>query len=166
MPKAFYRRNLPHLQRDYKPHFLTFCTYHRWTLPDWARTIVLNSCTHNNQISFDLHAVVVMPDHVHIILTPLIDDQKTEIFSLAKITQPMKAISAHEINGRLGRHGRIWQEESFDRVLRSSEKLDEKITYVLNNPVRQGLVNIPEEYPWLWLVTPLTQQTLGQPQPT
>ena len=107
-----------------------------------------------------------MPDHVHIILTPLIDDQKTEIFSLAKITQPMKAISAHEINGRLGRHGRIWQEESFDRVLRSSEKLDEKITYVLNNPVRQGLVNIPEEYPWLWLVTPLTQQTLGQPQPT
>ncbi len=166
MPKAFYRRNLPHLQRDYKPHFLTFCTYHRWTLPDWARTIVLNSCTHNNQISFDLHAVVVMPDHVHIILTPLIDDRKTEIFSLAKITQPMKAISAHEINGRLGRHGRIWQEESFDRVLRSSEKLDEKITYVLNNPVRQGLVNIPEEYPWLWLVTPLTQQTLGQPQPT
>jgi putative transposase len=84
MPKAFYRRNLPHVQRDYKPHFLTFCTYERWTLPDWARTIVLNSCTHNNQIRFNLHAAVVMPDHVHIILTPLIDDQNAEIFSFSK----------------------------------------------------------------------------------
>jgi len=164
MPKSFYRRNLPHLQRDYKPHFLTFCTYQRWTLPDWARTIVLNSCTHNNQIRFDLHAVVVMPDHVHIIFTPLVD-QHTEVFSLAKITQPIKAISAHEINARLGRHGQIWQEESFDRVLRSSEKLDEKVAYILNNPVRKGLANTPEEYRWLWLATPFTPQ-VGQPQAT
>jgi putative transposase len=165
MPRAFYRRNLPHLQRDYKPHFLTFCTYRRWTLPDWARTIVLNSCTHNNHIRFDLHALVVMPDHVHIILTPLID-QQTEIFSLAKITQPIKAISAHEINGRLGRRGQIWQEESFDRVLRSSEKLDEKVAYVLNNPVRKGLANTPAEYPWLWLPNhPRSKQTPAPPQP-
>jgi REP element-mobilizing transposase RayT len=167
MPKSFYRRNLPHLQRDYKPHFLTFCTYQRWTLPDWARTIVLNACTHNNQGRFDLHAVVVMPDHVHIIFTPLIDQSNTEIFSLAKITQPMKAISAHEINARLGRHGQIWQEESFDRVLRSSEKLDEKVAYILNNPVRKGLANTPAEYPWLWLPNqPASKQTPAPPQPT
>ena len=167
MPKAFYRRNLPHVQRDYKPHFLTFCTYQRWTLPDWARTIVLNACTHNNQDRFDLHAVVVMPDHAHIIFTPLTDQQNTEIFSLAKITQPIKAISAHEINRRFGRHGQIWQEESFDRVLRSSEKLDEKVAYILNNPVRQGLVNIPEEYPWLWLPNqPTSKQPPAPPQLT
>ena len=166
MPQSFYRRNLPHVQRDYKPHFLTFCTYERWTLPDWARTIVLNSCTHNNQISFDLHAVVVMPDHVHIILTPLTDQQNTEIFSLAKITQPIKAISAHEINRQLGRHGQIWQEESFDRVLRSSEKLDQKVAYILNNPVRKGLAKIPAEYPWLWLPNhPTSKQTPAPPQP-
>jgi putative transposase len=106
-----------------------------------------------------------MPDHVHIILTPLID-QQTEIFSLAKITQPIKAISAHEINGRLGRRGQIWQEESFDRVLRSSEKLDEKVAYVLNNPVRKGLANTPAEYPWLWLPNhPRSKQTPAPPQP-
>jgi REP-associated tyrosine transposase len=153
MPKAFYRLNLPHLQRDYKPHFLTFCTHQRWALPDWARTIVLNSCTHNDQIRFDLHAVVVMPDHVHMIFTPLIDQQHGEIFSLAKVTQPIKAVSAHEINRRLGRRGRIWQEESFDRVLRSSEQLDEKVAYILNNPARKGLATIPEHYPWLWLAS-------------
>jgi len=34
MPKAFYRRDLPHLRANYKPHFLTFCTYKRWILPE------------------------------------------------------------------------------------------------------------------------------------
>ena len=47
MPKAFYRRNLPHLQRDYKPHFLTFRTHQRWILPDAAREIALGSCLHD-----------------------------------------------------------------------------------------------------------------------
>ena len=37
MLKAFYRRRLPHLQRDAKPHFVTFCTYHRWVLPETVR---------------------------------------------------------------------------------------------------------------------------------
>jgi hypothetical protein len=38
---TFYRRNLPHLQRDAKPHFITFVTYQRWEMPGWARSIVL-----------------------------------------------------------------------------------------------------------------------------
>ena len=44
LPMSFYRRNLPHLQRDYKPHFITFVTKHRRVLPDWARQIVLDCC--------------------------------------------------------------------------------------------------------------------------
>ncbi len=47
MPKAFYRRQLPHLQRDDKPHFLTFCTYSRWILPENIRSIVLDCCIHD-----------------------------------------------------------------------------------------------------------------------
>ena len=43
----------------------------------------------------------------------------------------------------------VWQEESFDRVLRTSESLDAKVAYVLENPVR-GLARVPEEYPWKW----------------
>jgi REP element-mobilizing transposase RayT len=70
VPQAFYRRNLPHLQRDCKPHFLTFCTYQRWTLPDWARTIVMDASLRANQWTIDLRAIVVMPDHVHMIFTP------------------------------------------------------------------------------------------------
>jgi REP element-mobilizing transposase RayT len=151
MPTAFYRRNLPHLQRDFKPHFLTFCTYRRWILPECARTIVMDSCLHEHQVNIDLHVIVVMPDHVHMIFTPLVDEVISEVVSLARVTKAIKGASAHLINRRLGRSGTVWQEESFDRVLRCSEKLDEKVEYILNNPVRRGLVGNREEYPWLWV---------------
>jgi len=54
------------------------------------------------------------------------------VFSLARITKAIKGTSAHLINRELGRAGRVWQEESFDRVLRISEKLEEKIAYILD----------------------------------
>jgi putative transposase len=151
MPKSFYRRNLPHLQRDEKPHFVTFCTHERRILPPWARSIVLDACVRANQWTIDLFALVVMPDHVHMIFVPRIDDEAAEVFSLARIMKAIKGTSAHLINKRLKTSGRIWQEESFDRVLRSSEKLDEKIAYVLDNPVRKGLVRRTGEYEWLWV---------------
>ena len=56
----------------------------------------------------------------------------------------------------------MWQEESFDRVLRVSEKLDEKIAYVLDNPVRKGLVHSAEEYRWLW-VAPALEASFARP---
>ena len=62
----------------------------------------------------------------------------------------IKGASAHGINRSLCHHGAVWQEESFDRVLRSSENLDAKIDYVLHNPVRAGLVRDLEDYRWLW----------------
>ena len=45
----------------------------------------------------------------------------------------------------------MWQEESFDHVVRSNESLENKIEYIRQNPVRRGLVKSPEEYPWLWV---------------
>jgi putative transposase len=149
--QPFYRRNLPHLQRDCKPHFLTFCTYGRWILPDWARTIVMDASLRANLWTIDLRALVVMPDHVHMIFTPSVDPEKSEVFSLARITKGIKGTSAHLINRQLGRTGRVWQEESFDRVLRVSEKHDEKIAYILDNPVRKGLIASSEQYRWLWV---------------
>src|SRR5579863_3920473 len=127
MPQNFYRRNLPHLQRDDKPHFVTFCTYNRWVLSDEARSIVLEVCLRAHDWTIDLHTVVVMPDHVHMIYVPLINAARNEIFSLARIMRAIKGASAHRINHELGHVVRVWQEESFDRVLRMSEKLDEKI---------------------------------------
>jgi len=111
----------------------------------------MNASLRANQWTIDLRAIVVMPDHVHIIFTLLIDEERSEVFSLARITKGIKGTSAHLIDRRLGRPGRVWQEESFDRVLRVSEKLDKKIAYILDDPVRKGLVSSPEESHWLWV---------------
>jgi REP element-mobilizing transposase RayT len=147
---TFYRRNLPHLQRDAKPHFITFVTKYRLILPECARDIVLGCCQHDDGIRYKLHVAVVMPDHVHIVLTPLVDPARQLVVSLAEIMKGIKGSSAHALNHRMGQGGTVWQEESFDRVLRSSESLDAKIEYVLNNPVRKGLVSDWHHYPWLW----------------
>jgi len=146
----FYRRNLPHLQKDFTPHFITFVTKFRWILPPPARDIVLASCRHDHRRMYELYVATVMPDHVHLILTPLIDEQRCEVFSLMKIMQGIKAASARQINQQLVRKGPVWQEESFDHVLRSSESLDAKVTYILQNPVRKGFVATSGEYPWSW----------------
>jgi REP element-mobilizing transposase RayT len=146
----FYRRNLPHLQRDFKPHFITFVTKFRWVLPDWARDIALSACCHEHRGRYELNVAVVMPDHVHMILTPLIDEKRSQMFSLIEIMRGMKGAAGRKINQRMGRHGAVWQEESFDHVLRASERLDAKIEYILQNPVRKGLVEDWREYRWVW----------------
>jgi REP-associated tyrosine transposase len=150
MPQAFYRRKLPHVQVDDWQHFVTFCADRRWVLPERVRSIVLGCCLHDNRTKYDLRAAVVMPDHVHLIFTPLVDPVAMEVWSLAKIMDGIKGASAHKVNAFLGRKGRVWQTESFDHVLRSSEGLDAKILYVLGNPVRRGLVAKWTQYRWLW----------------
>ncbi len=101
-----------------------------------------------------------MPDHVHLIFIPLINEKAREVYSLAEIMDAIKGASAHLINRLLARNGRVWQEESFDRVLRCSEKLDEKVEYILDNPVRRGLVGNHEDYPWTW-VAPVMTASVG-----
>jgi REP element-mobilizing transposase RayT len=57
-----------------------------------------------------------MPDHVHLVFTPLVNAATNEIYSLAEIMGAIKGASAQLINRELGRTGRVWQTESFDRV--------------------------------------------------
>lgn len=96
-----------------------------------------------------LYAAVVMPDHVHMLFTPL-RDEETRSYNVAVIAQAIKGSSAHSINKLLGRSGPVWQEEYFDHVVRSYESLREKIEYIRQNPVRRGLARTPDDYPWLW----------------
>ena len=110
---------------------------------------MLGCCQHDDGVRYDLHAAVVMPDHTHIILTPLTDVARGLVVTLAEIMKAIKGSSSHAINVRMAR-GTVWQEESFDHVLRSSESLDTKVQYILENPVRKGLVKDSREYPWIW----------------
>ena len=91
-----------------------------------------------------------MPDHAHLVLTPLIDETQRRFMPLFEIMKAIKGTSAHRINRQLGHNGTVWQEESFDRVLRSSEDVEAKVLYILENPVRRGLVSDWRQYRWLW----------------
>jgi REP element-mobilizing transposase RayT len=147
--KESYRRKLPHLQREGKSLFVTFSTFKRWILPESVRHLVIKHCLHDHGKKFFLHGVVVMPDHVHMIVTPLKDDQGGT-YGLAEIMQGIKGASARSINKALGREGKVWQKEYFDRILRSYEHAQSKVQYICENPVRKGLVKKVDDYPWLW----------------
>jgi len=148
--KYQYRRRLPHHQRDDRAVFVTFCCGCLDPLPEAVRNIVLRHCLHDDVAKAAIHAVVVMPDHVHLLLTPL-RDLDGNPHSLVEILQGIKSASAHSLNRVLGRSGPVWQEESFDHVLRGEESFEEKLEYIRQNPVRRGLVTRPEDYPWLWV---------------
>jgi len=144
-----YRRDLPHLQRPGKTYFTTFTTHHRWILPASVRGAVLDHCLHDDSKKYELHAAVVMPDHVHLLFTPMADANGDD-FSLAEIMSGIKGSSAHTVNRLLNRRGRVWQSESFDRLLRSDESARSKADYILDNPVRRGLAAQAADYPWSW----------------
>ncbi|MFH1596842.1 MAG: transposase [Pseudomonadota bacterium] len=147
--RAEYRRNLPHLQVEDKPLFITFATHKRWVLPGSVRNLIIKHCLHGQGIKLQVHGVVVMPDHVHMIFTPLKDHQENP-YGLAEIMNGIKGTSAHSINKALNRRGPVWQREFFDHVLRSDESIHSKVQYVCENPVRKGLVQAVDDYPWLW----------------
>jgi putative transposase len=70
--KYSYRRSLPHIQRDSRALFVTFRTYEQLVLPPAARDIVLQTCLREHGWRIELHGVVIMPTHVHIVFTPLL----------------------------------------------------------------------------------------------
>src|SRR5947209_1346753 len=113
--KYEYRRKLPHRQWTDKTYFITFATRKRTLLTPRSRDIVLNTCLEGNGKVFELHAAVVMPNHVHLMLTPLAD--KDGEVSIAEIMQTIKGA------------GPVWQEESFDRAMREVESVRSKVEY-------------------------------------
>jgi len=91
-----------------------------------------------------LTSVVVMPDHVHLIVSPY------EHSSLGRVLSRIKSASSRHIHQKRLAAGRIWQRESFDRIIRSGENLRAKAEYIANNPVRKGLAATSTDWPWLW----------------
>ncbi len=162
LAKYRYRRRLPHLQKADADLFVTFCAGGPLILPFAARDLVFEHCLREGGLlplagegaratpRIQLRAVVIMPDHVHLLLQPLRDTNGWP-HPLVDILQCMKSATAHRINRLLHHSGPVWEEESFDHVLRSDESLKQKAEYIRQNPVRRGLVERPEDYKWLWI---------------
>ncbi len=131
--------------------------------------MVLGCCIHDHGTKYELYVAVVMSDHVHLILTPQVELARMRVIPMPEIMKAIKSSAAHLINRQSGVHETIWQEESFDRVLPCSERLDEKIAYILNNPVRGGMVAEWHEYRWVWyqgMQNPYAPPQSAPPKPT
>ena len=86
---------------------------------------------------YTLEAYCVMPNHVHLVCTPL--SIQGEVYPLSKIMQSLKGNTARQANLLLGRTGDFWQHESYDHVVRDAVELKRIVNYVLANPSRAGL---------------------------
>jgi REP element-mobilizing transposase RayT len=90
---------------------------------------------------YDLTAWVVMANHIHLLLQPLLP--------LSRALMNIKSASARVANALLHRARRpFWQDESYDHWVRSEEERRRIIRYIERNPVKAGLVPAPEAWPW------------------
>jgi RecG-like helicase/REP element-mobilizing transposase RayT len=147
-------RRLPHFEKPWAIYAATIGTKSRRCLSPKARTIVLDSLRHFHDKRYELFAVCVMPDHVHLLMQPWPkenDDEGNVVFwPLSELLQSIKSFSAHEINKLEGKSGAVWEKERFDRYVRSDRDLEEKFQYIVRNPWDSDVVGQNEDYPWIW----------------
>jgi|SRR5579862_9734131 len=90
---------------------------------------------------YQMHSFVIMPNHVHLLLTPRV--------SASKLLGSLKASTARRANLLLERSGQpFWQEESYDHLVRSGDEFRRIQRYIENNPVTACLAARPEQYAW------------------
>jgi replication-associated recombination protein RarA len=93
-----------------------------------VRQIVEEVLRLDNGAKYQLEDFIVMPNHVHVLVSPL------GRHTLSEITQAWKSTAAHRVNKLLGRTGTFWQKESFDHIVRSAEQAQKFRQYIQENP--------------------------------
>lgn len=147
--KFEYHRKLPHYQRALQALFVTFATKAARWLADEEKDVVFEACRFNDGRLMDLHALVVMSTHVHLLFHMRFDTENA-IIPLRKLTHSIKSFSTHKINNLNGGKGSLWEDESFDHVVRDDDAFEEKLLYIRMNPVKAGLVERAEDYKWFY----------------
>ncbi len=135
-----------------------YCGCHRYlvTCCTWRRQLLLNATSVPTVSSeahgafadrgFDLIAWVFMPDHVHWLVQGTREDSNLK--AAMTLARQRSAIAYKRACG-----GSLWQNGYHERVLRRAEDANAIARYILNNPVRAGLVQEPGDYLYSWSIT-------------
>jgi REP element-mobilizing transposase RayT len=83
-----------------------------------------------------------MPDHVHLLVEGVADESNLQEFM--RVWKQRTAFVAKRDRGIV-----LWQRGYYEHILRSDESVEQKARYILENPVRAGLVESPGDYPWI-----------------
>jgi len=108
-----------------------------------AAQLVIDSWKALDGEHYDLRCWVVMPNHVHVLI------KQHEGHPLHAIITRWKSQSARLINRMLQRSGPLWMADYWDRYIRDESHYLRVIDYIRKNPVKAGLVQSPEGWPWL-----------------
>jgi alanyl-tRNA synthetase/REP element-mobilizing transposase RayT len=151
---TFSKRNLPHFEKPWAIYHVIINTIEPRKLSPAARDIVFDCILHWRESRYRLVAACVMPDHAHFIIQPGVKEEDKDgnpvFWPLSEILHSIKSYSAKEINKLDNVKGTLWQEERYDRYMRSDADLQEKFHYVCRNPWAAGAVKESEPWPWLW----------------
>lgn len=104
--------------------------------------LVAKALQHFDGVRYQLHAWVIMPNHVHVLC------QQKPGWPLSTIVRNWKSFTAHAINKSMDRSGTLWQADYFDRYIRNETHFLTVAQYIERNPVIAGLcLNAAD---WLW----------------
>jgi putative transposase len=126
-------------------YFVTTDTWERrklFSMPTWAKVLLEQILSCRERGFYKLHGFVVMPDHLHALLTP---GPETTV---EKAMQMIKGGSSHRIKAELGSAFPIWHAGFHDHWIRDESEYSTRFTYIAANPVTAGLVSRPEDYEW------------------
>ena len=142
--------NKKSIQNGNKRYFARFDQYldKATNGPHWLKqpnvsAIVKEGLHHRDGEDYDLHAYCVMSNHVHLLVTIRHEHRPFHL-----TLKSLKGYSARKANELLSRTGQpFWQPESYDHVVRDVKEFNRIVAYILNNPVKAGLVESWEEWP-------------------
>jgi putative transposase len=95
---------------------------------------------YQKQAKYHLHEFVVMPNHFHLLITPI------PPVTIEKAVQFIKGGFSYRAKKELAFHGEIWQTSFYDRRVRDATEYARFRHYILMNPVRRGLAPLPEGF--------------------
>ena len=101
--------------------------------------VMQDTLKHFDGERYQLICWCIMPNHVHVLI------EVNEGWSLSRIMHGWRSYTANEANRILGRTGKFWMEEYYDRYIRNDNHLQKTINYILNNPANAGL----DGWPWV-----------------
>jgi putative transposase len=126
------------------PHWLSRAT---------VAQIVADSLHQLDGQLYDLDTYCIMSNHAHILFTPRLKDERSATYyAISKIMHTHKRITAILANRVLGRTGQFWQHENYDHCVRNEGERERIRNYILHNPVKAGLVENWEDWPWTYTV--------------
>lgn len=142
------RRNLPHWQIPGATYWIEYSS-RIGELSPAERSIAMDALRFWDGKRLDLHTAVVMPDHVHALLTPReVAGRPGEFENLSALLKSVKGFSGREISKLRGGVGMAWVHESYDHWIRSADEFRQKWDYTAQNVVKEGLARTPGEYAW------------------